>query len=268
MASMIWRNTRPIADLAPFYASTVLPFTALSPVVSGGSQGVAGQATVAVSTPSGLVPVSAFAMTPLPPPPAEDLRDKIRAQIEYYFSPENLQRDIFIRKKMDAEGYLPISLIASFHRVQLLTPEVTVIIQSLEQSASVELSPNHLKARPRLNPLSWPIVSDSSESPASPSLKSPVNEVQQQMHQLSLSSDRQQDTSPAQEVRSPSVSHHSSPSTVAAAAATATTDSRSSSSAEGLHADVPCFVPGQLYAAVVGNGNPSTLTSSDPASGT
>ena len=53
---------------------------------------------------------------------------------EYYFSEDNLQRDFFLRRKMDVEGYLPISLIASFHRVQALTQDVSLVIQALEQS--------------------------------------------------------------------------------------------------------------------------------------
>ena len=40
---------------------------------------------------------------------------------EYYFSTDNLQRDFFLRRKMTPEGYLPLSLIASFNRVQQLT---------------------------------------------------------------------------------------------------------------------------------------------------
>ena len=47
---------------------------------------------------------------------------------EYYFSEENLQRDFFLRRKMDSEGYIPIALVASFHRVQALTPDVALII--------------------------------------------------------------------------------------------------------------------------------------------
>ena len=43
---------------------------------------------------------------------------------EYYFSEANLQRDFFLRRKMSPEGYLPISLIASFNRVQQLTQVV------------------------------------------------------------------------------------------------------------------------------------------------
>ena len=165
--------------LAPFYPPTVLPFAAIPVATNGlpGSQAQAGSATtVAVSTPAGLVPVSAFTLPSLPPTDAPDLKERIRNQIEYYFSAENLQGDIFIRRKMDPEGYLPISLIASFHRVQMLTTDFSLIIQSLEQSASVELSPDHVKARPRLNPLSWPIIiTESQTTPSSSSSSTPIS---------------------------------------------------------------------------------------------
>lgn len=48
---------------------------------------------------------------------------------EYYFSVENLERDFFLRRKMDQQGFLPISLIASFHRVQALTTNVSLILE-------------------------------------------------------------------------------------------------------------------------------------------
>lgn len=46
---------------------------------------------------------------------------------EYYFSVDNLERDFFLRRKMDADGFLPITLIASFHRVQALTTDISLI---------------------------------------------------------------------------------------------------------------------------------------------
>lgn len=46
---------------------------------------------------------------------------------EYYFSLPNLERDFFLRRKMDSKGFLPISLIASFHRVQALTTDINLI---------------------------------------------------------------------------------------------------------------------------------------------
>lgn len=48
---------------------------------------------------------------------------------EYYFSLDNLERDFFLRRKMDQEGFLPIGLIASFHRVQALTTDVNLILE-------------------------------------------------------------------------------------------------------------------------------------------
>ena len=47
---------------------------------------------------------------------------------EYYFSLDNLERDFFLRRKMDQEGFLPVGLIASFHRVQALTTDVNLIL--------------------------------------------------------------------------------------------------------------------------------------------
>ena len=48
---------------------------------------------------------------------------------EYYFSEENLQRDFFLRRKMDKDGWIPVSLIASFHRVQQVTRDVHFILE-------------------------------------------------------------------------------------------------------------------------------------------
>ena len=58
---------------------------------------------------------------------------------DYYFSDENLQRDFFLRRKMDSDGWIPISLVASFHRVQMLTQDVTFMIQVNKQYTSPAL---------------------------------------------------------------------------------------------------------------------------------
>lgn len=48
---------------------------------------------------------------------AEPLNEVLVKQIEYYFSIENLCRDIFLRSKMDTEGFIPVATIAAFNRV-------------------------------------------------------------------------------------------------------------------------------------------------------
>ncbi|KAJ8950288.1 hypothetical protein NQ318_021144 [Aromia moschata] len=90
------------------------------------------------------------------------LKEYIRNQIEYYFSEDNLNRDFFLRRKMDPEGYLPVTLIASFHRVQALTNSVAMIVEAISSSDKLELSAG-FKVRPKHDPLKWPILDKNGE---------------------------------------------------------------------------------------------------------
>ncbi|XP_043229185.1 la-related protein 1B-like isoform X1 [Amphibalanus amphitrite] len=82
------------------------------------------------------------------------LREAIKKQIEYYFSEENLQKDFFLRRKMDEDGYLPVSLIASFHRVEALTRDIKLVIQAVENSDVVEIA-DGVKIRAKVEPGKW-----------------------------------------------------------------------------------------------------------------
>jgi len=59
------------------------------------------------------------------------LKYYILQQIEYYFSIENLCKDIYLRNNMDSEGYVPISLIAGFNRVKALTMDEKLVREAL-----------------------------------------------------------------------------------------------------------------------------------------
>ncbi|XP_010617166.1 la-related protein 1B isoform X2 [Fukomys damarensis] len=83
------------------------------------------------------------------------LKEYIKRQIEYYFSIENLERDFFLRRKMDEQGFLPISLIAGFHRVQSLTTNLNLILEALKDSTEIEIVDE--KMRKRVEPEKWPI---------------------------------------------------------------------------------------------------------------
>ncbi|XP_037075613.1 LOW QUALITY PROTEIN: la-related protein 1-like, partial [Pollicipes pollicipes] len=87
------------------------------------------------------------------------LREAIKKQIEYYFSEENLQKDFFLRRKMDNEGYLPVSLIASFHRVEALTRDIKLVIQSVEDSDVVEIA-DGVKIRAKEEPRKWRLAAN------------------------------------------------------------------------------------------------------------
>ena len=82
---------------------------------------------------------------------------------------------------MDSEGYLPVSLIASFNRVQALTSDINFIVQSVQDSDVVETTPSLkvrsylpngfitislqsflivLQFRSKTDPTKWPITVD------------------------------------------------------------------------------------------------------------
>uniref|UniRef100_A0A182Q6Q4 HTH La-type RNA-binding domain-containing protein n=1 Tax=Anopheles farauti TaxID=69004 RepID=A0A182Q6Q4_9DIPT len=84
------------------------------------------------------------------------IKECIKKQIEYYFSEENLNRDFYLRRKMDPEGFLPVTLIASFHRVQALTDDIDIIIEAIKESDKLELVEDY-KVRTSTNPTAWPI---------------------------------------------------------------------------------------------------------------
>ncbi|ANB13081.1 Sro9p [Sugiyamaella lignohabitans] len=45
----------------------------------------------------------------------------IIAQIEYYLSVENLCKDMYLRRQMNSDGLVPLSVLANFNRVKALT---------------------------------------------------------------------------------------------------------------------------------------------------
>jgi len=48
---------------------------------------------------------------------------------EYYFSIENLCKDIYLRHHMDLEGWVPISVIAGFQRIQALSTDPQLLLE-------------------------------------------------------------------------------------------------------------------------------------------
>merc|ERR1711935_1155955 len=103
----------------------------------------------------------------------EVLKSNIKAQIEYYFSRENLQKDFFLRRKMDSEGFLPVTLVASFNRVRSLTNDVTFIMQAVAQSEIVEVKDGKLRSKD--DPTSWPLTLDQPDPVISPNPEAEID---------------------------------------------------------------------------------------------
>ncbi|KAL7117567.1 hypothetical protein ACP275_03G079500 [Erythranthe tilingii] len=75
------------------------------------------------------------------------ITDGILNQVHYYFSNENLVKDQFLRENMDESGWVELSLIASFPRMQNLTGDISYIWASLQKSNIVELQGYKVRRR-------------------------------------------------------------------------------------------------------------------------
>lgn len=103
------------------------------------------------------LPTEAYRNAPIlpraPPPPMfiplvdTPLPVKILQQIEYYFSEENLKKDDYLKSNMDEEGWVPLSLIAGFRRVQSLTSDIQLILNSLRDSTVIEVQGENIRSR-------------------------------------------------------------------------------------------------------------------------
>ncbi|KAI7844978.1 hypothetical protein COHA_001344 [Chlorella ohadii] len=71
--------------------------------------------------------------------PVSKLQEAVRTQIDYYFSVGNLVRDVFLRSKMNGEGWIPLHVIGAFNRVRMLTPDPMVIVSAMQGSSVVEI---------------------------------------------------------------------------------------------------------------------------------
>ncbi|KAF2154723.1 hypothetical protein K461DRAFT_291643 [Myriangium duriaei CBS 260.36] len=75
------------------------------------------------------------------PPSAE--REFVTAtvlnQIEYYFSVDNLLKDMFLRKQMDSQGWIYLEVVAQFNRLKQLTTDYDILKSACLQSTQVEI---------------------------------------------------------------------------------------------------------------------------------
>lgn len=84
----------------------------------------------------------------------DDLKQRIIKQVEYYFSDENLPTDKYMMNliRKNKEGFVPISVIASFRKLKRLTRNHAWIVAALRESSLLVVSSNGKKVK-RLNPL-------------------------------------------------------------------------------------------------------------------
>ncbi|KAJ1972204.1 hypothetical protein H4R35_004804 [Dimargaris xerosporica] len=76
------------------------------------------------------------------------LKDRIRQQVEYYFSPDNLVHDAYLCSQMDPQGNVPIIIVAAFKKLRALTPDVSLIVDAMKESTTVAMDDEQKYFRP------------------------------------------------------------------------------------------------------------------------
>eukprot|EP01103_Thecamoeba_quadrilineata_P007785 TRINITY_DN17613_c0_g1_i1.p1 TRINITY_DN17613_c0_g1~~TRINITY_DN17613_c0_g1_i1.p1 ORF type:complete len:429 (+),score=103.34 TRINITY_DN17613_c0_g1_i1:75-1361(+) len=101
----------------------------------------------------------------------EQMKDLIKKQVEYYFSMDNLCKDVYLRQNMDKlEGWISIFMILNFRRVrELVGADYNLLADTLKDSEVVEISEDKKLIRRRSDWRIWvypPLVD--TERPAIP----------------------------------------------------------------------------------------------------
>lgn len=81
---------------------------------------------------------------------AEGKKNSLMKQVDFYFSADNLCKDVFLRQNMDPDGYCKLELIANFNLVKKkYMASVADLAKAVVDSTSVELSDDKTNVRLR-----------------------------------------------------------------------------------------------------------------------
>mmetsp|Transcript_31638 Transcript_31638/g.66197 ORF Transcript_31638/g.66197 Transcript_31638/m.66197 type:complete len:437 (-) Transcript_31638:397-1707(-) len=83
-------------------------------------------------------------------PPEDEgvLREKIKGQVEYYLSRQNLLQDSFLVSKMDKDHFVDLSVIAEFKLIKQLTTDLDLILASIKDSDKIIIDDAKRRIKP------------------------------------------------------------------------------------------------------------------------
>ncbi|XP_011475342.1 la-related protein 4 isoform X1 [Oryzias latipes] len=82
------------------------------------------------------------------PVSSENLRESLKKELEFYFSRENLSKDLYLMSQMDSDQFVPIWTIASMEGIKVLTTDIDLILDVLRSSPMVQVDEKGEKVRP------------------------------------------------------------------------------------------------------------------------
>uniref|UniRef100_A0A8C5F629 La ribonucleoprotein 4Aa n=1 Tax=Gadus morhua TaxID=8049 RepID=A0A8C5F629_GADMO len=79
---------------------------------------------------------------------SENLRESLKKELEFYFSRENLSKDLYLMSQMDSDQFVPVWTIASMEGIKALTTDMDLILDVLRTSPMVQVDEKGEKVRP------------------------------------------------------------------------------------------------------------------------
>uniref|UniRef100_A0A8C7S6I4 La ribonucleoprotein 4Aa n=1 Tax=Oncorhynchus mykiss TaxID=8022 RepID=A0A8C7S6I4_ONCMY len=79
---------------------------------------------------------------------SENLTESLKKELEFYFSRENLSKDLYLMSQMDSDQFVPIWTIASMESIKALTTDMELILDVLRSSPMVQVDEQGEKVRP------------------------------------------------------------------------------------------------------------------------
>ncbi|KAJ5562117.1 Winged helix-turn-helix transcription repressor DNA-binding [Penicillium sp. DV-2018c] len=149
-----------------------MPLRSPSLTTPGNAYGGVYPIPVDINTMYGYPAVNGTPMSAMPYPSYPEplsLMGMLSMQLEYYFSVDNMCKDMFLRKQMDSQGFVPLSVLASFKRVKLLTEDFELLRHVARQLRTVEFQTSEDgvdRLRPREKWQQWVLPVDQREPAA------------------------------------------------------------------------------------------------------
>jgi la-related protein 1 len=107
----------------------------------------------------------------------------LRAQVEHYFSTENLVRDVYLRRRMDVEGYIPCEMLFGFPRVRQMCYSIEFMLEAVKDSQVLDVDLENEKVRVRGDWKKWLFPSSDGTLGVPLYSKFPRQQPQQQQQQ-------------------------------------------------------------------------------------
>lgn len=85
------------------------------------------------------------------------IKAQLQEQVEFYFGNANLQKDRFMKQEISKhpDGFVAISLIASFNRMKQITDDIGLVVKAMKMSSMLEVSEDDTMVR-RVTPVPEP----------------------------------------------------------------------------------------------------------------